>query len=63
MNVRLSNYVLGMLVEEEDFAKNHQSQFSQNVGFAIYGQTKTLIVAASTVEEKQKWIRVRIWIL
>ena len=46
------------MVEEEDFPKNHQPQFSQNVGFAIYGQGKTLIVSASTVEEKQKWIRV-----
>jgi len=49
--------VHGMMVEEDDFPKNHQSQFSQNVGFAIYGQSRTLIVAATTTEEKEKWIR------
>ena len=50
--------IAGMMVEEEDFHKNHQPQLSQNVGFSIYGQTRTLIVSASSVEEKQKWIRV-----
>ena len=59
----MSFFATGMMVEEDDFPKNHQSQFSQNVGFAIYGQSRTLIVAATTVEEKEKWIRVRFYIM
>ena len=49
----------GMVVEEEDFTKSHQPPFPQNLGFAIYGPAKSLIVSASTLEEKQKWIRVK----
>ena len=48
-----------MVVEEEDFTKSHQPPFPQNLGFAIYGPAKSLIVSASTLEEKQKWIRVK----